>query len=215
MFIGHEPCPKCGSKDNLARYSDGSSWCFGCGSLEKANRIPTESRAETRPPPQLVKEIPKKFLAYYAKFDISPEDVEHYFEYWPSQDRVVYTVGEFWEARSVDKSPKTLSYGPKPFHMLRNMDRQDVCIVEDIVSAIKVSKVCTAMPLFGSALKSEYLQKLLKQGQKLYIWLDADKIETAFKMAQKVGNAGRKATVVFTQHDPKVYSTEEIEGYLK
>jgi len=29
-YVGHEPCPKCGSRDNLARYSDGSAWCFGC-----------------------------------------------------------------------------------------------------------------------------------------------------------------------------------------
>lgn len=26
--VGHEPCPNCGSKDNLARYEDGSAHCF-------------------------------------------------------------------------------------------------------------------------------------------------------------------------------------------
>ena len=32
-FLRHEPCEKCGSKDNLAIYDDGSSHCFtpGCG----------------------------------------------------------------------------------------------------------------------------------------------------------------------------------------
>lgn len=29
-FQGHEPCPRCGSRDNLASWSDGK-WCFGCG----------------------------------------------------------------------------------------------------------------------------------------------------------------------------------------
>jgi twinkle protein len=29
-FLRHEPCPGCGSKDNLARYADGSGYCFGC-----------------------------------------------------------------------------------------------------------------------------------------------------------------------------------------
>jgi len=29
-FSHHEPCPACGSKDNLARYSDGTGYCFGC-----------------------------------------------------------------------------------------------------------------------------------------------------------------------------------------
>ena len=29
--VVHEPCPKCGSKDNLARYPDGHAYCFGDG----------------------------------------------------------------------------------------------------------------------------------------------------------------------------------------
>jgi twinkle protein len=39
-FVQHEPCPKCGSKDNLARYSDGSAYCFGCKAVEKAGSEP-------------------------------------------------------------------------------------------------------------------------------------------------------------------------------
>jgi twinkle protein len=30
-LIGREPCPKCGSRDNLARYSDGHAYCFSAG----------------------------------------------------------------------------------------------------------------------------------------------------------------------------------------
>lgn len=30
QFLRHEPCKQCGSRDNLARYTDGSAWCFGC-----------------------------------------------------------------------------------------------------------------------------------------------------------------------------------------
>lgn len=29
-FSHKEPCPKCGSRDNLARYDDGHAYCFGC-----------------------------------------------------------------------------------------------------------------------------------------------------------------------------------------
>ena len=37
--VGKEPCPKCGSKDNLARYDDGHAHCFGmgCDYYEKAD----------------------------------------------------------------------------------------------------------------------------------------------------------------------------------
>lgn len=30
VLIQHEPCPQCGSSDNLGRYSDGHGYCFGC-----------------------------------------------------------------------------------------------------------------------------------------------------------------------------------------
>lgn len=47
IFIMHEPCPKCDSKDNLARYSDGHGYCFGCGHYEKGNEMEaTESSSE-------------------------------------------------------------------------------------------------------------------------------------------------------------------------
>ena len=36
-FIAHEPCPKCDSRDNLARYEDQSAYCFGCGHHEKGD----------------------------------------------------------------------------------------------------------------------------------------------------------------------------------
>lgn len=34
-FVRHEPCPSCGSRDNLARYSSGTAHCFGCGYYER------------------------------------------------------------------------------------------------------------------------------------------------------------------------------------
>ena len=33
-FLRHEPCPNCGSRDNLARYTDGHAFCFGCQHYE-------------------------------------------------------------------------------------------------------------------------------------------------------------------------------------
>ena len=36
-YLFKEPCPACGSRDNLARYSDGHGFCFGCGHREKGD----------------------------------------------------------------------------------------------------------------------------------------------------------------------------------
>ena len=38
-FLQHEPCPSCGSKDNLARYTDGHAYCFGCEYYEHAKKL--------------------------------------------------------------------------------------------------------------------------------------------------------------------------------
>lgn len=36
-FVRHEPCPACGSRNNLGRYDDGHGKCFGCGHYEAGN----------------------------------------------------------------------------------------------------------------------------------------------------------------------------------
>lgn len=43
VFVAKEPCPECGSRDNLARYSDGHAHCFGCEYYEPGD-------AEAEPP---------------------------------------------------------------------------------------------------------------------------------------------------------------------
>lgn len=42
VFLRHEPCPSCGSRDNLARHTDGYAKCYttGCNYYEKANTKP-------------------------------------------------------------------------------------------------------------------------------------------------------------------------------
>jgi twinkle protein len=45
--VAKEPCPKCGSRDNLARYDDGHAFCFGC-----KHREPATGEAGTHQPPR-------------------------------------------------------------------------------------------------------------------------------------------------------------------
>lgn len=49
--VSREPCPKCGSRDNLARYEDGHAYCFGfgCKYYEHGDR---EKRDETKGVPK-------------------------------------------------------------------------------------------------------------------------------------------------------------------
>jgi len=48
-FLGHEPCPSCGSKDNLARYSDGHGFCFGCNYFDPGDGEKGSTKATINP----------------------------------------------------------------------------------------------------------------------------------------------------------------------
>lgn len=43
VLLRHEPCPACGSRDNLGRYSDGHGYCFGCGHHEQGDELDSPS----------------------------------------------------------------------------------------------------------------------------------------------------------------------------
>ena len=45
-FLRHEPCPACGSKDNLGRYDDGHGYCFGCNHYESGDAVEQQEEAE-------------------------------------------------------------------------------------------------------------------------------------------------------------------------
>ncbi|KGK67062.2 DNA primase [Xanthomonas citri pv. fuscans] len=48
QFVAKEPCPKCGSRDNLARYDDGHGFCFGCSHYEPADGDATRTQSRPR-----------------------------------------------------------------------------------------------------------------------------------------------------------------------
>lgn len=45
-FSRHGPCEKCGSRDNVAWYSNGTGFCFGCGAFYTNYEEASRSRAE-------------------------------------------------------------------------------------------------------------------------------------------------------------------------
>jgi twinkle protein len=53
-FLFKEPCPKCGSRDNLARYDDGHGHCFGCGHHETGDGTPSRSPHSNKRPAGMI-----------------------------------------------------------------------------------------------------------------------------------------------------------------
>lgn len=237
-YVRTEPCPKCRAAgndsrgDNLVRYQDGSAFCFACHHREppKSFRPKVVAGDEDlerlkllvgKKPP--LPEKNRKWLAQY----LPDEDIDAFFFFDPESRRHVFAyVGkdglEYWEKRTVEEGvkPKCLSGGKKPFIIYgRWMATNTVAVVEDIVSALKVSKAVGALPLFGSFLSPEFMVRLskLERIQNIVIWLDEDKYEVALATAeklQKILPPTHNVNVLLTEKDPKCYSTEEIRDML-
>lgn len=74
-FVCKEPCPACGSRDNLGRYSDGHGHCFGCSYYEpgdNTNNTPKERRVAN---PEL---LPVGEYTALAKRKLTEETCRHW-----------------------------------------------------------------------------------------------------------------------------------------
>lgn len=239
-FVKHEPCPQCRERgedrsgNNLGRYDDGHAWCFSCGYVEPATHLPTPKKENFEdtisPPKDMVKEIPEPNLSWLRQY-LTDEEIETYFYYSPSLKRHIYMKifddgSKYWEARSVvatDKvgeykyiAPKTKSVGRKPSTILgMSAAKGKLVVVEDIISAIKISRHTAALPLFGSYFSPEAMVRISKLSfiSEVIIWLDYNKYAEAIKFASKMSIL-KPTTVICTQKDPKAINDEDLLEYL-
>jgi len=86
-FLQKEPCPSCGSRDNLARYDDGHGFCFGCGYYEHPN-----GNSEHRE----VKRLSKDMIPLGKFIDLSKRGIRQ-----ETCERFGYFIGEWKDGRSV------------------------------------------------------------------------------------------------------------------
>lgn len=220
-FVKHVPCGECGSKDNRALYDDGSSYCFGCKSYSKPKQQKRMEVIETKKSLELVlqPDLPEPNKNWLRQY-LTDEQIEEFFEYHPHLDRHVYVhYGPepnkiYWEARSVREiTPKIISVGEKPFNLFGKWKETGVVvIVEDIVSAIKLSEYAGVLCLHGSVIPHKYYNLLgnIPGIKKVIIWLDADKLSSAWTYEKKFDAYGMDCVVVRTKEDPKKHSAEEI-----
>jgi hypothetical protein len=233
VFVKHEPCPKCGSRDNLGRYADGSAWCFGCGHIEGRDRIAIRKEKEyvdIQLDDDLCSDFPGHVVGWLARYDVSiQEALKHGWQYAPKRDQLVFIFRDdqgtpiltqarnFWSGAKV----KYFTQGPVAdvlpifrTNKLRSEDRTLV-VVEDVVSAAKIARQSDAMPCLGSHLPRQKLTRLKPFYDVLYVWLDADKLNEARDIAQQAKWLGFDTRVVYTPLDPKEYSDGEIADAIR
>jgi hypothetical protein len=222
-FLHHGPCLKCGSKDNRAFYDDGGEYCFGCRDYVRAS-----NRRVDKKPRTVNMDIVKSFEKtlpdanrLWLRQYLDEDQIDEYFQYSPEMDRHVYVEftndGDedslYWEARSVTKTPKTTSSGAKPYSLKgRWKETGAVVIVEDIVSAIKLSDFVGVICLHGSTIPHALFAKIgnMPGIKRVILWLDKDKLSPAVVYEKKFALYGKETSVVCTSSDPKALSRHEI-----
>jgi uncharacterized metal-binding protein (TIGR02443 family) len=225
-FIQHTNCPKCGSKDNLAEYSDGF-YCFGCGYKKQKNDLNSvrdrlqsqQAMLSNELDISTTNDIPIVPTQWLLQYGITQQDVDEYKIGWNPNNQLLVLVNtpSYYQARNFNNyGAKYISKGKKPLLFYGTGDIL-IC-VEDVLSAIKIVKsnknVC-ATPLLGSIVSSELTETILERFKTVRIWLDRDKAIEAVKQARNLKQKGIDSDVIITPNDPKEYSTGEINEWLR
>ena len=232
-FIGFESCPRCGSRDNLSRWSDGHAWCFGCkyyepptvkGKLQQAlsqtsKKVNSQLGAY---PEDASRELGAKGWTWLNKYGILKDELTN-FRWSDSKEWLIYEIeGKFaWQARSF--APDTHRYHTHGdvsniLHIIGQpvaTGDKEIILCEDILSAIKIGRFTQAMPLWGSNIPLKTLVRLCRLFSRVGIWLDRDKATESLKSNRRASQLGLKSRSIITELDPKEYNDEAIMQFLR
>lgn len=230
QFLGHIPCPNCGSKDNLGDYDD-HQYCFGCkyyklkddiGSLRA--KFCKRYNNDTDKGVEMIgnfAEIPRNAMKWLLSYGISQEDINEYKIKWDAKKQllVLLDTAKYWQGRVFDPDSKMkyMSSGEKPLTIYGTGDK--LVLVEDILSAIRIARTkdhYCGCPLLGSSLSYAFENEIIRRGFKqVLVWLDRDKAVNALRIKRKLTSRGIDSRVIVTDKDPKEYTKGEVLEWLK
>jgi hypothetical protein len=229
--------------NNLAEYSDGHKWCWSCHYYEHGDKslrslfkdkesmpVRVDSSVELPADTRLLTEagLSSEPLLWLVSYGITVDEMNRLKFMWSEERKwlmfpVLTHKGEVlaFQARIFGKGPKYYNSPNLHKHLVMEGwsfyadDTYNICVVEDMISAIKVGRVMPSMCLFGSALLSNHIAMLEEACDKAIFWLDLDKAETSERYARLLGSRKIRTAVVVTRLDPKSYTTEEISDILE
>lgn len=106
-FLHHTSCPRCNSRDNLAIYSDGSGWCFGCRFKlgTKVSPYVEQMEKEEHPlPKDLIQEYPKQVIEWVMKYDVTIPELIRRNVYWSPSTQLLIFKHEECRSNSISKN---------------------------------------------------------------------------------------------------------------
>ena len=229
--------------DNLVEYPDGSTHCFSCGChgfgsshhsfSNQRNLGEVVDVPKSLLPADFTWEVPATAWQWLLQYGIPWHHWKENCGYSPKEQRLVFRVGEhnrkgalafsigrYVGGRSEGHEPrKWYVWGDchKHCEVLRQPDAtgSSVVLVEDLISANKVSFSTTAIPLFGTKIHPCHMYYLQNSNEDIVLWLDKDQELNVKKQAvQLAALIGRNVKVITTDNDPKLLSNEQIKEQL-
>jgi hypothetical protein len=228
--------------DNLAIYSDGHKNCYACGYyIPSVTTIGTVKEKLTKKDfddgykryPQVCDRLPLDITPYLSlsarewlmPYGLAPIETRRL--WWSDyKQQLIYPVFDeeghllMWQARNFGEGQKkyfTSGNVADTIHILPEdgvKSPRPLILVEDAISAIKVSRYFRAMPLFGGYITSKNLIRLrdhvLGIKDELGIWLDPDKHQDGLELRDRARELGIDAFLVISKCDPKLHSDTEI-----
>jgi hypothetical protein len=149
---------------------------------------------------------------------LSMEEIQHHRLLWSNSSKLLifpfYKNAELigWIGRNFGKEgPKYRIHGIKTEISTVYGEGNTLVFTEDLLSAIIVSRVTAARPLFGTSLNQAYVTGF----ESYKLWLDKDKRIEAMKQSNHFKQYGIDISPIFSEEDPKTYSKEQIKDFLK
>jgi len=243
--IRKEACPECRSigndksGDNLAVYSDLHCYCYRCGyTTGRKSFTRTEQPQSQRIvlPADVTTELPFEARAWLGQYSLARLDLNRNHVMWSETwSRIIFpyfneTELLAWQGRYVKTQTQKQRYEVQTFtepakwysqgkiheiiHPLQIRNRRAV-LVEDIISAIKVSRLIGTIPIFGSSISAKQILRLKTVVDEVWYWLDPDMRAKSVKMMKLSNLLGLPAHVIFSDKDPKEHDHDDIANILR
>lgn len=233
-FVKHIPCQKCGSKDNSALYSDGHTYCFGCGHRTnpdrklfiqptnvESSRVNTDYRGRSLDTPiDSTKNLPDFCYQWLYKYNLTSQEIDELDVYWSEYTGLLIfpmkkdgVLSGYVGRRFKGEGSKYMVKGEKRTFSVPMGSGETIVFTEDLISAKIVSRVTTSCCLFGTSVSKELVSRLASSSKynRYLIWLDKDKRSEALRQALYFKQFGYNFGVIMSEKDPKDCSMDFIK----
>lgn len=230
FYLHHTACPRCGSSDAKAVYKSGSAYCFSCRFYFPSTTTPyaveeTPTTKDLSLPDDCSFDYSPTCLQWVNQYGLSTAELIQRNVLWSEyRKQLIFSWKDaegnvlLWQARNFSPGAKTKYFtrgNPEdvlPIYSTGEQSEQ-VVLVEDCISAIKIARYCDAMPVLGSDLSRTKLSRLRAYygpSTAIVVWLDGNMYPKAQRIARRLQLLGMDARAAWTEYDPKCYSDEEI-----